>query len=372
MRNNKVIILLVLMLVTGFASVSTTLVLNGVVGIGTRQDDFNVIFTSALLDGVERRDFIDSETKQSITFETKTLTILEETTTLEYVVANTSRLYDANITISCTPTKNEFIEIKNNPTNMKVNAGKTSTGEIAVKLTKTSTSDRNITITCTLDTKASGREELGEKFISIISFPEGYKLKDINNNGEADVGEEIIVGTEHFYLMSETNTEVKALAKYNLNVGDNKNPNEIEGIQNETIKGYAPPETMYGNVSFSDSFKNPNEITNLDIKEFVGSVRTALYGEDLNGGYQNYIKNVIPSASVRLIRKSELESLGCFGNSCTEAPDWVYSTTYWSETANLTYYASLWRVDNLGSISYSNYTYDGAFGVRPVLTIPKG
>lgn len=165
MKNKKVILILVLLLVVGFASVSTTLVLTGVIGISSKQDDFKVIFTNALLDGVERKEFIDETTKQTVTFETNKLTTLEETTTLEYDVTNTSRLYDANVTINCVPTDNEYVGIEYNPTSMIVKTGKTASGSLTAKLIKASTEDRNISVTCTLNVKGLEREELGEEYI---------------------------------------------------------------------------------------------------------------------------------------------------------------------------------------------------------------
>ena len=52
------IIILVIMLVVGFASVSTTLIISGIVGIASNEDDFNIIFTDAKLNNVDRKDFV--------------------------------------------------------------------------------------------------------------------------------------------------------------------------------------------------------------------------------------------------------------------------------------------------------------------------
>ena len=46
------------MLIVGFAAVTSTLVINGILNIGENSDDFNIIFTSAKLDGRKRDDFI--------------------------------------------------------------------------------------------------------------------------------------------------------------------------------------------------------------------------------------------------------------------------------------------------------------------------
>lgn len=58
MKSRKsLLIFLIVLLTIGFASVTTTLTLVGVLNIGDNNDDFNIIFTSAALDGTMRNDF---------------------------------------------------------------------------------------------------------------------------------------------------------------------------------------------------------------------------------------------------------------------------------------------------------------------------
>ncbi len=171
MKKKKMILILVLLLTIGFASISTTLVLNGVIGISNKKDDFKVIFTNAKLDGVERQEFIDETTKQTLTYETNKLTKLEETTVLEYEVANTSRLYDASVSITCNivddsgnQTTSEYVSMEHTPNNMIVAAGETKRGSIITKLIKVSTEDRNIKVKCTLNANATERTSLGKEY----------------------------------------------------------------------------------------------------------------------------------------------------------------------------------------------------------------
>ena len=58
MNRKKLILTLVILLVVGFASVSTTLIISGIVGIASNEDDFNIIFTDAKLNNVDRKDFV--------------------------------------------------------------------------------------------------------------------------------------------------------------------------------------------------------------------------------------------------------------------------------------------------------------------------
>ena len=159
MKKRNVMILVVL-LVIGFASVSTTLVLNGTIGIASKEDDFNVIFTSAKLNEVNRNDFIDKETKQTITFATEKLSIVNEEAVLDYEVTNTSRLYDGEVEINCEVPENEYVAVEYEPKRMTVKAGESNVGKITAKLIKASTEDDSISIKCTLNATAIERNSL--------------------------------------------------------------------------------------------------------------------------------------------------------------------------------------------------------------------
>ena len=73
----------------------------------------------------------------------------------------------------------------------------------------------------------------------------------------------------------------------------------------------------------------------------------------------------------RVIMVEELVSLGCnkSDNICENAPDWVYMTSYWTGSANNA--NDVWIVNSVGGFgcSYSSNTH--AYGIRPVIVIPK-
>ncbi len=389
MKSKKTVLALVLLLVIGFASVSTTLVMNGVIGIASKKEDFNVIFTKAKLDSVEKKEFIDSETKQTLTYETNKLTTLNETTVLEYEVTNTSRLYDAEVSITCNlvddadnATTSEYVSMEYTPNNMVISAGETKSGRITTKLIKGSTEDIGIKVKCELNASATERESLGQEYTPTISFLEGYVLTDTNDNGKADIGEEVQVGTESFYVISNTDTELNALAKYNLKVGNICTSNgtlertissseEGYGIQNAQMRGHVAGDKRYGTLAFSNNngWSYANNAT-INIKQYDGPVKTSLYGTN---GYERYIKNIISNASVRLITKSELESLKCSSSdqSCLGAPSWVYSTSYWTQSAYSAGGVYVWRVTSGGVFNSDGFQDSNGRGVRPVITIPK-
>ena len=458
MKNKRRILVLVLLLVIGFASVSTTLVLNGIIGISNKKDDFKVIFTNASLDGIEKKEFIDSSTKQTLTYETNKLTTLEETTILEYEVTNTSRLYDASVSINCTVENNEYITMKYTPTNMIVASGETKTGSITTKLIKSSTEDKNIKVTCTLNAQATERESLGAEYVPpyVITFDSnggeiidtnievnnggtygelptptkgnfeflgwytenkekvdsttlvnidsnhtliagwknpnliGYEISyDEDLDGIEDIGDKITIGTESFYVISHTDTELNALAKYNLKVGGIYNgitlestisPSEEEyGRQNIQMRGWVGNEKRYGTVKFSIQ-KGWGLGTTIDVRNQTygdGPIKDALYGEN---GYEDHIQKTISAASVRLITKEEIEVLINEGNelSTGQIDDkanskgylWLCYTSYWTQSALSDRDYSVWGVDSNGA--FHGGDFDGAyhFGIRPVISIP--
>ncbi len=168
MRNKKMILTLIILLVVGFASVSTTLFLNGVIGISSKDDDFNIIFTSAKLNNRKRNDFI-SEDKKTINFETNKLTMVDEEAYLNYEVTNTSRLYDGEVVISCIVPENDYVIVDYQPRSMTVNAGKTESGRITSRLLKASSEDDSISIKCTLNATATERDTLGDEYVEPFS-----------------------------------------------------------------------------------------------------------------------------------------------------------------------------------------------------------
>ena len=86
--------------------------------------------------------------------------------------------------------------------------------------------------------------------------------------------------------------------------------------------------------------------------------------------YKNYlISQRADIEDARLISFDELENLGCSSSkiSCTSAPSWVYSTSYWTGSSNTGLY--VWFVRSNGSFDDYNYSGSHEFGVRPVIVL---
>ena len=165
------IMILIFLLVIGFAAVSTTLVINGTLNIGYNEENFSssVVYTRAETeDGTAE---INQDDK-NITFETKKLENVSETATLEFDVTNKSRNYDASVTIKCGLKENfeSFSEYLNIETDIvspfRLESSETKTGRLVVTLKKAYDKALETTaeIECELVATPEERETLGDEY----------------------------------------------------------------------------------------------------------------------------------------------------------------------------------------------------------------
>ncbi len=191
---------------------------------------------------------------------------------------------------------------------------------------------------------------------------------DLNTPGSI-----VAIGNEQFYVFGKENGNVKLLSMYNLHVGKNlthydgddavlitiANPT---GIQDSSAKGY-----------------NYDKDSNEELYPFVGltvfSNNSSTYSGSIVEGYVNsyktYLTNMgVEISSARLITKTELEGLGCSSDdySCSSAPSWIYSTSYWSGTADNDE-SGVWAVFFGNFFDAPDYNYDLELGIRPVIEI---
>lgn len=86
--------------------------------------------------------------------------------------------------------------------------------------------------------------------------------------------------------------------------------------------------------------------------------------------YVKYLnENYNVDSTGKLISYEQLENLGCsyVEDSCESAPNWVYSTSYWTGSAND--YENVWHITYFGGFRSYYYYYIMYLGVRPVITI---
>ena len=209
---------------------------------------------------------------------------------------------------------------------------------------------------------------------------------EITNNGAVEslvtvvsgdgtqVGNEVCIKNECFYVISSTDSTVTMLSKYNLYVGGEKDGSswtaygdEATGKQDSTMLGYVSGQSIKNGTTVfsSDTQKGTNysDYSGSIVERYVNNYKTILesdYGVDV--------------VEARLITKDELTSdeIGCSDTdyTCTgSAYPWIYSTSYWSGSADYTSF--VWLVDSNGDIYSGNYYEDNVFGVRPVIIISK-
>lgn len=213
------------------------------------------------------------------------------------------------------------------------------------------------------DRRGSGVRPVIELSINDIKLPSKPVMVSGNYN---EVGSEVAIDDEHFYVISSNATTVTMLAKYNLYVGgeysSNWTPygNEATGKQNSAMIGWSLSGPPYKGVT---AFSNN------------GSAYSGSLIESYLDNYSIYLNaSGVNTVEVRLITLDELKILGCSEEkyNCSEAPNWLYSTSYWTGT-ELSTIGARWYVDQNSSINWGENNYDNNrhFGVRPVITIKK-
>ena len=211
-------------------------------------------------------------------------------------------------------------------------------------------------------------------FVNISPFDNG----DIN-----EIGTIVTIGSEQFYTIGTEGDNVKLLSMYNLYVG-----NETTGYENNEyiIKEIARPNGMQ-----SSNAKGAMEGENGDIFPWIGI--TAFSTEEKHGtnytdyhgsNVESYVDNYasllenkfdVEILDARLISYDELTNPNTFAcseedYSCLNSPyPWIYSTTYWSGSAEDT--VNVWRVHWDGCFDSNGFFYETDSGVRPVIVISK-
>ena len=181
---NKQFFILILLLVIGFASISATLIINGNTKVAANLDDFNVIFIEAFLDGEESPNVEIDSTKKILTFTTNRLTNKGDNTRIDYKVKNISTQYDGDVTINCTNETNGYVSVTSSfdgkslpltePINMQ--AQEVKSGYINSELTKATTEEQEVKITCKIEVGAVSRMEYA--YSLVFDSDGGSKVDD--------------------------------------------------------------------------------------------------------------------------------------------------------------------------------------------------
>ncbi len=179
MKKRNIIILMILLII-GFASVTSTLLIRGNLNIGYNENfSSSIVYTRAELPNGEVEI---NQNDKNIDFTTEKLENVNQTTILEFDVTNKSRNYNASVTINCGLKENfesfnEYLDITMSlESPFELVSSETKTGYLTIKLKKAYNEEMEtrIEMSCELVAEPLERETLGEEYKPI------YKEKILN------------------------------------------------------------------------------------------------------------------------------------------------------------------------------------------------
>ena len=217
--------------------------------------------------------------------------------------------------------------------------------------------------------------------VSLIYVQSDGTGNEITNNGAStslvnvvsgdgtQVGNEVCIKNECFYVISSTDSTVTMLSKYNLHVGynllgfDETGEFIYEEIQNPTG---IQSSLAHGNSDYHDM-------------PYIGVTQFSNINDSYSGSLvENYVNNYaeyltlqgVKLVDYRIINRNDLLELGMGeDDNLVETPAWVYSSSYWVEYDSGKSEGGVYnRTLFLEDVRYDDFYY---LGVRPVITISR-
>ena len=205
----------------------------------------------------------------------------------------------------------------------------------------------------------------------------GRLIKIVNGDG-TQIGDEICIANECFYVINSDETSVTMLAKYNLYVGGEYNSSWVAygsnatGRQKSNMIGYTTSQnSRNGVVGFSDSSQkgiNYNDYSGSIVELYVNN-----YVKILEEEYSVFIENARLITIDELTDKNTFNCVITYQNgtnpNCKSSPySWIFSTSFWTMSPSGNY---IWAVNTAGAMGSAAYSTNNFFGVRPVIVMPK-
>ena len=223
---------------------------------------------------------------------------------------------------------------------------------------------------------------------SVVVYPTG------KDKSTVAIGDIVSIGSEQFYVYKNDGNKVYLIAKYNLKVGTNYEPDYTNW---ENPGHYTSSDSGYGRQSSEARGADPrfdhwNGLIDFSSSNYwngkVGSTYSGNYCTsnsnsscafvyDSNSKLKQYIdsyKSYLVSQGstikeARLLKYEEAYELGCrkSTNSCNNAPSFLKDTSFWLGSAYDD--ECVWALDASGYYDYYTYYSDLTFGIRPVIVI---
>ena len=285
MKKKSAIIIAIILMSIGFASISTTLIINGNAKVSENNEDFSVIFTAASIDGNDVYATAVDDTKKTIIFTTSELKALGQTSILTYEVTNNSSQYDANVSVTCVPkdgTTAKYTSIKNKLDNdaTKVSAKSSVNGTLTITLNKTSTEAITEEYTCKLEFNAVERDALGENIPDPVSF---------TSDSWITIQKAVQTGNTSKYNVGDTKeVDLGSLGKHMVRIS---NMSACESETSETACGFV--------VEFADVItKQQFNSTNTNIGGWKESAMRTYVNETIYNALPTDLQNIVSSTKV--------------------------------------------------------------------------
>lgn len=311
-KNKKYLVIVIILLCIGSASITTTLILNERTLIGSNSQDYQIFFSEAIVDNVDKSNTIITENKQTINFSTKRLTDLNEKTILDYEVTNNSREYDASVQVICQATNDDilsYVDIIYNDEEKIIPARSRARGTIEIVLKKVQTEEITYenSFTCEVRTNALEREDVGTgEITSRTYYTYGFLVEDTHplTNQQViiyDDDKQIITNTDGRGMFIVDNLQSGEYDVYILDRTtdiNNKTKDEIASIAYN--KGYF--DTKSSSITFAD----------LEVYSRVNSGTPVIHDVtfDTNGGTaENIVSKIIEDEPIGYLPSSEHETL---------------------------------------------------------------
>ena len=214
MRKSRKLLILILLMAIGFATVTTTLFINGSTIISVNQSDFKVLFTKTVLDDVKDNSLIVDDTH--IVFTTNELKNIGDKSILVYTIKNNSRNYDALLNMTFSPETTEYIRVTNTLEKNTLESDETTTGTLTVELIKGYIGENALEQSITVEINASAVEKntLGDVTSSVRVLATNTNGQDVYVSSETIVGnkkEEIVEQLRNANIIAQEDSDDKIL-----------------------------------------------------------------------------------------------------------------------------------------------------------------
>ena len=203
--------------------------------------------------------------------------------------------------------------------------------------------DKDSTIT-------AGTYTLEEETTNLITL-----AVDANSNGEAELGDEVCIGNECFYVLTNDGTNIRMLAKYRIDASDNT-------TRKERLQNTGTLTTKFSSSTIQGT--KPSSYEGSIVEDLVGDYKATLEGLGATISEATLLSyDEVTSApfNCQIVTNDLCSLTWLYKDGNTTAAD------HWTRSAVIIAPGSVYIVN--GSGHYGDYAINIPTGVRPVVTI---